>query len=187
MKTIRLLCKMSFRYWKHHKARFVAFLLTVTLGTAALNCAALLVRSNKDAVLEDELVLLGDYDISIYGISASSMDALEDISGIDAVGSYRELGYVSLQEIQSLKKTACFDSETSEIMYHMTCREGNYPTKENEIAIDINTAKALGVEPKVGETLTLEMYNLNKENIGTQEFVIVGLFAASDASCYGGW
>ena len=187
MHTIKLLCKMSLQYWRKHKVRFAVFFLTVVLGTAALYCAALLVRSNKDAVLEDELVLLGNYDIDIYGISASSLDELEEISGVDTVGSYLELGYVSLQEVQSLKKTACFDNTTSEDMYHMTCSDGCYPTEENEIAIDINTAKTLGVEPKLGETITLDMYDLNEEYIGSQEFIIVGLFEASSIDSYGGW
>ena len=52
MKKIKMLTKISLKYWLHHKRRFFTLMLALVLGVSALCCTALLVRSEKDAVLK---------------------------------------------------------------------------------------------------------------------------------------
>ena len=62
MKMLKLLLKLSSEYWNKHRQRFLSFAFLVMAGSAALCSVALLIRSEKSAILEEELVLLGNYD-----------------------------------------------------------------------------------------------------------------------------
>ena len=66
MKMLKLLLKLSSEYWNKHRQRFLSFAFLVMAGSAALCSVALLIRSEKSAILEEELVLLGNYDVIIY-------------------------------------------------------------------------------------------------------------------------
>lgn len=112
MKMSKLLLKLSSEYWNKHRQRFLSFAFLVMAGSAALCSVALLIRSEKSAILEEELVLLGNYDAIIYETNQAVYEQL--LQENDNTGCYYELGYVEAGEEPSPYKAAAYDNSVSE-------------------------------------------------------------------------
>ena len=186
MKRIRLLTKISLQYWGHHKRRLFVLMISLIIGVAALCGASLLICSEKEAVLERELCGLGDYDVIVVDLEKDQCGKLAQIDQVLDYGTYLELGYAGMDE-KALIKVAAFPDVKSETMYHMTCLRGHYPENENEVALDLLTAKSLGLKPYPGENVTLKLFSLEKKELGEKEYTVSGIFEGSDPSVAGGW
>jgi ABC-type lipoprotein release transport system permease subunit len=186
MNRLYVLSRISLKYWMQHKKRFFTFMIIVMLGAMALFSSALLIRSEKQTVLDEELTLLGDYDTIFYNISDADVARIIQDHSVTAYGSYTTIGYVMSQE-NTRVGVGCFPDAKSCNMYHMSCTEGRYPRKQNEIAIDISKAKELGVYPHPGEKVDLSLYSYDKEAIVHKEFVISGIFDAENEYNPGTW
>lgn len=183
---IKVLTKVSLRYWGKHKQRLLTMALAIVMGVAALCCCALLVRSEKAAVLEEYLTYMGDYDLIFY---ESDMETLEKVSGVEGVtdcGYYHELGY-AVQKGGKEYKVISFGDEKSEEMYHLTCIRGDYPKDETEVALDIETARSFGIAPYPGEQVELTLYDLKKEKLCSRTFTVSGIFELYNANTVGGY
>lgn len=186
MRRMPLFFKISVKYWLHHKKRLLTFASIVILGTAALLASSLLLRSEKQAILDEELRLLGDYDIIIYGISESDSNEISTNNAINKYGRYYELGSAVFDN-GSQTFAACFDSVSSEELYHMTCTRGNYPKNSNEIALDLNTAKSMGIKPYPNEKVNIELITNSGNIIEKKEYTVSGIYELSSPGVYGGW
>ncbi len=186
MNHLKLLCKLSFQYWKHHKKRFYTLMLSLVSGVTALYCAALLIRSEKQAVLDRELWLLGDYDLIIYGTDESTYSKIKEDPEILDSGVYYELGDVQ-SENGTRSHAAMFPDAHSEAIYHMTCMRGRYPESDLEIALDIRAAKAMGIPPYPDQTLSLTLYSNDGSILSENEYTVTGIFQATNENVVGGY
>ena len=186
MRKSYLLARLSLQYWRHHKRRFFTFLTALMLGVSALCCTALLIRSEKQAVLEEELRLLGDYDIIAYDLPDSAAEEIRADSDVTAFGKYLRLGYA--ESVSGVRvPAASFADKQSEDIYHMTCSKGRYPESADEVALDSAAAKSLGISPYPGEKLSLSLYTAEGSLIPEKEYRVSGIFEASNSMAYGGW
>lgn len=176
MEKIKLLSKISWKYWRCHGARFLTLAVSVMLGAAALCSAALLLRSEKILVLEEQFDALGNYDVIMYEMDASVGETLAELPEAEGIGCYYELGYAGVPEEETIYKTAAYADEQSQELYHMSCSRGRYPEGEHEIAVDSSTASALGIAPYPGETIRLSLYDRNGQVLGEQEFLVSGIY-----------
>lgn len=168
---------MSFQYWRHHKRRLFTLMLSLVLGVSALCCTALLIRSEKSAVYEEELRLLGDYDKAAFNISYDTAQKIRQDDEVEAVAVQYELGYV--QNVGGAKfYAAAFEDKKSEKIYHMTCTRGRYPEKEDEVAMDISTAKSFGIKPYPNEKVTLSLFSADGKHLADKEYTLCGVYEA---------
>lgn len=186
MRKASLLAKISLEYWRHHTKRFFTLMTVLVLGVSAVCCTALLIRSEKQALLEEELRLLGDYDIIACRISDSTAERLRCEEGVEKLGKYYELGCVQNASGTKAFAAAFADSE-SEKLYHMTCSKGRYPENEDEVVLDHRTAKSMGVSPYPGERIELSFCGDQGELISTKEYTVSGIIESSSAVVMGGW
>lgn len=178
--------KLSVKYWKKHKKRLLTLMAVTMIGAVALCMMALFIRSDKTIVLNRELDLLGDYDAVFYGLEENDIGLISQHEKVSASGYYRELGYAGIGG-NSKYKVISFPDEKSVELYHMSCTKGSYPKSEHEIAIDIGTAKELGVVPIPGQKLQLSLFDLEKKELNTEEYTISGVFEASSVDAVGGF
>lgn len=178
--------KLSAKYWTKHAKRLFTLAVITIMGAAALCVMALFMRSKKEQILNTELDLLGNYDAVFYDIDADDMKLIADYEGVEASGCYRELGYTGADG-NATYKVVSFPDAQSEALYHMSCTQGTYPQQDDEIVVDANAAKELGVAPVPGQKVRLTMYDLNKQEISTGEYTISGIVKASDSAVYGGY
>ena len=175
MKKAGMLAKISLKYWLHHKRRLFTLMLALVLGVSALCCTALLVRSEKDAVLESELYLLGDYDMQILDATEDTVEIISKEKDVNDFAVQYQLGSVKSSTGASAF-CAAFKDQHSVDIYHMTCERGRYPEKEDEVTMDIGTAKQLGVKPYPGEKITLELYSPDEKKLAEKEYTLCGVY-----------
>ena len=186
MHIINIYLKIAINYWRRHKMRaFVAF-ISIAVGSCAIFCSGMLIRSKKQSELDSYLDVIGDYEAIIYDVTKEQREQILKLNGITEGGCYYNLGYAGGGRDDGVK-IACFPDDRSCSLYHMSCVKGCYPERSGEIAIDMNTASLLGITPLPGESVNLDMYNLDGEFIASREFKISGVFDASNESVIGGW
>ena len=184
-KTV-LFFKMSLSYWFHHKKRLSVFMLSIVLGCIALYSTGMLIRCNKQALLDIILRNIGNYEYIVYDVSQEDAQKIAELEQVDDFGKYYRLGY-AIGENGFRSGTACFEDTHSEEIYHMTCEDGRYPRNDTEIAIDIRTARYMGVNPQVGNKISLQLYSYNDKIVLKKEYTICGIYEASDPGILGGW
>lgn len=178
--------RLSIKYWKSHKKRMITLATVTGIGAVALCLVALFIRSEKAFLLNRELDMLGDYDAVFYELDEKDMDLITEHEGVSFSGFYRELGYAGANDSSDCKVISFPDDHSTDI-YHMSCTKGNYPQKENEIAMDINTAKKFGVSPEPGQKVRLTLYDMEKHKLGTEDYILSGVFEASAEDVFGGF
>lgn len=178
--------KLTFQYWRKHKKRMLTLAAVTILGAVALCLVTLFIRSEKSLVLNQELDILGNYDAVFYELEQTDIEKISEYENVSRCGYYRELGYVGNGEGPRYKVIS-FPDDQSIDLYHMSCTEGVYPASDKEVAIDINTAKELGAVPKPGQKVELQLFDLDKKEVITEEYVISGVFEASAPDVYGGF
>lgn len=181
-----LLLQLSIRYWRKHKKRLLTLAAVIIMGASALCLVALFIRSEKSFILDQTLDHLGNYDAIFYELEQKDIGLISQHEKVSASGYYRELGYAGINE-SSVYKVISFPDDQSIELYHMSCTKGNYPTAENEIAMDANTAKELGIAPVPGQKLQLTLFDLEKKELTAESFLLSGIFEASDAEVWGGF
>lgn len=181
-----LFIKLSVKYWKKHKKRMFTLAMVTMIGAVALCMMALFIRSNKTFVLERTLDLRGNYDAIFYGLEEDDIGLISQHEKVSSSGYYRELGYAGING-SSKYKVISFPDNKSVDMYHMSCTRGSYPSSENEIAMDVNTAKEMGVVPVPGQKIQLTLFDLEKKELNTEEYTLSGVFEASAADAFGGF
>lgn len=181
-----LFLQLSIRYWRKHKKRMLTLAAVTSIGAAALCLVALFIRSEKSLVLNRELDLLGNYDAIFYGLEQKDIGLISQHKKVSSCGYYRELGYVGVGG-SSRYKVVSFPDDKSVDLYHMSCTKGRYPESEKEIAIDINTAKELGVVPVPGQKVELTLFDLEEKKQRTETFLLSGVFETSTADVVGGF
>ena len=156
------------------------------IAVASIVAVGLLLRSEKEYLLKTELDYLGNYDGIIYDISENDYQKVKKLENIDKSGCYKEMGLCGTDS-ETKYKVVSFPDDTSVSLYHMTMKEGNYPEKENEIAIDSGVAKLLGLKPEIGKVFSLNLYDFENNFIEKKDFLITGIFEGSNPETYGGW
>ncbi len=164
---------------------FVAF-ISIAVGSCAIFCAGMLIRSEKQSELDSYLDVIGDYEAIIYDVTDDQRERILNLDGITEGGSYYNLGFLGGDEDDGVK-FACFADDRSCSLYHMSCVRGCYPERAGEIAIDINTASIMGITPVPDEKVSLDMYDLDGNYYSTREFRVSGVFDATNESVVGGW
>ena len=186
LKVFGQLFKLSLHYWKNHSKRIITFAIVIILGTAALCMATLFIRSEKQNELNKELTYFGNYDTAFLSMNKNDLKIIQNCNKLSSYGYYNELGYGGVTDGKQYK-VASFPDEKSEQLFHMTCIKGRYPKAEDEIAIDLKTAKDLGVIPYPGKKVTLKLWNLEHKELVTKEYQISGIYELSNSGAESGY
>lgn len=184
---ITVLMKISFQYWKRHKRRLYTMATAVIMGVAALCCIALLIRSEKTVLLNQMLDYWGEYDLIVYETQMETAEDIFNTNGVTASGFYYELGYAARPDGGNEYKVAAYADIKSEEIHHASCIRGTYPENAQEVALDIETAKSLGISPYPGEQIELALYDLENQVLSNRIFKVSGIFVMSNKDSYGGY
>ena len=183
---IKLHLKLISRYWKNQLGRLFCLIGILLVGISVVTNTGYIVRSEKAFRLQYLLDNLGDYDCIFYGAPLSLERDLLEVDGVENVGKYVEVGYAQSDNNHSAK-VASFLDESSRLMYHMSTVEGHYPENPDEIVIDYKTAIKMGVPPYVGETISLDIADMDGNSLGSKQYTISGIIQESSDMVFMGW
>lgn len=165
---------LSLKYWMAHKKRAMSIILSITISMASLVCAAFMARSASVASLEEQLDLSGNYDIVMHGVTTDDAQRICSEFELENSGVLFRSGYTVSASGKEFPCGSLADDKAVEL-YHFTPSEGAFPAQENEIAATRSAIEALGCAAQLGEKITVDLYNLEKNKYDSREFVISGI------------
>lgn len=157
--------RIAFSYLKYYKKQTAALLLGILLSAALLNGMGGLLHSGKMAALDHARDIYGDWHYVIRCDNAAPAEYQKSVSGkgYQLENSGTLVIRKELEEPFSIQLVYADQGYLD--MMERTLVKGHYPEEENEIALDQTTLKNLGLDERVGQSVTF----------GTDTFTIVGI------------
>ena len=164
---------------KHRKKQYTLLIIGIILSMVFSASIPFLVSSSISSAEATKKHMYGAEDIIIPDVTDNQrcIEALE--KSYKTVGYANVFGYLSNPEAQE-GSGVCFASfdEKSRNMY-IALKEGKLPETKTELAIEEEALVRMGLDAKVGDTLTLDMYVKKGESLSETsqkaEFTLVGI------------
>ena len=156
-------------YIKKYISRSFAICFSIVLSIALIVGVGILSKSAKEADVAKMKYECGNFHVRYKDLSKEQLDIVSKNKDIQKIGltSYYDSnnpdGDLMINIIRVNKEY--IKSENSEIVY------GKFPTKQNEIALEKWVLNNMRIEPKVGEKVTIDLYNKGKE----ETYTLVGI------------
>lgn len=145
-KVIHNIAKASL---KESKIKKVFMILTISLAICFIMVLGLASLNYKSYERE---IVKGMQDCVYYDVSKDQINNLKSNENVSCAMEYRssfekEIGDIKIKPIY-------YDYKIQEMTTYKLSK-GNFPTKENEVVIDVLVAKELGIEENIGETIEI--------------------------------
>ena len=145
------------RLFQKNKGRNLVAVLAILMTTMMFATLFTLAQSMSENLVEMTFRQTGyDAQISFKAITSEQAKMLANHPDVKEVGESTVLGLAENKALSGKQVEIRWADES--YASHSFCMPttGHLPEKENEAALDTLTLKRLGVEPKLGETVTLE-------------------------------
>ena len=174
MSTLSSLAKGNL---KNNKSKSILIAFTIMLTTILLTSVGLTclnwVKANKEITIER----VGSYHSTYKNITIKELDIIKNNIDIEKFGVLRTVGVA--EENENTLSVIYTDEDSAE-MGNVKFIEGKMPIKENEIAVQDGFLKAIGIEAKVGEKLTLKYESRKDEEAKSYDFILSGIIETSE-------
>ena len=174
MSTLSSLAKGNL---KNNKSKSILIAFTIMLTTILLTSVGLTclnwVKANKEITIERA----GSYHSTYKNITIKELDIIKNNIDIEKFGVLRTVGVA--EENENTLSVIYTDEDSAE-MGNVKFIEGKMPIKENEIAVQDGFLKAIGIEAKVGEKLTLKYESRKDEEAKSYDFILSGIIETSE-------
>lgn len=145
------------RLFQKNKGRNLVAVLAILMTTMMFATLFTLAQSMSENLVEMTFRQTGyDAQVSFKSITSEQAEMLANHPDVKEVGESTVLGLAENKALSGKQVEIRWADES--YASHSFCMPttGHLPEKENEAALDTLTLKRLGVEPKLGETVTLE-------------------------------
>lgn len=145
------------RLFQKNKGRNLVAVLAILMTTMMFATLFTLAQSMSENLVEMTFRQTGyDAQVSFKSITSEQAKILANHPDVKEVGESTVLGLAENKALSGKQVEIRWADES--YASHSFCMPatGHLPEKENEAALDTVTLKRLGVEPKLGETVTLE-------------------------------
>lgn len=145
------------RLFQKNKGRNLVAVLAILMTTMMFAALFTLAQSMSENLVEMTFRQTGyDAQVSFKSITSEQAEMLANHPDVKEVGESTVLGLAENKALSGKQVEIRWADES--YASHSFCMPatGHLPEKENEAALDTLTLKRLGVEPKLGETVTLE-------------------------------
>lgn len=168
----RICWKLALREIRFHKMRSILTILVAVLEAAVFSFV-LFVASSQQAGYESQIRSLSNTqaDILFTGLTKGQAESLSGQRIVKDAPWYQAVGTVS--DGASLYQLAPYSKGYAPTVEAVPAR-GRLPQKENEIAMEVQAAYALGGTSRIGDTLTLIFTPEQGGEPLEQEFTLVG-------------
>ncbi|SHJ41470.1 putative ABC transport system permease protein [Clostridium cavendishii DSM 21758] len=145
---------LSSRYLKKNKKRTILTMIGIILSVALISCIGMFISTIRHSMIEDTKNIYGDYHVAIVNARKYNIDNIKDKSMIDSYGLLDKpeegVPFIKDKEIKVIKS----DNESFKILMSKLL-EGNFPTKDDEIAIEKWVLKFLEKPVKIGDEISV--------------------------------
>ena len=162
------------KYWRHHKRRAFSIVFALILSMAALVCSAFLARSAAVNDLKRAYNYNANFDLFAPYIADNDLHQIIDEQAFSQTGMLHRGGYCKTNVSEEFIYGALADKNAEEI-YHLTPIKGRYPQNSGEITAMKKAFAAFGVYAQLGESISVDLYDFERQYIETFELTIVGI------------
>ena len=156
--------KLAKNSLKSGKMRNILIILTISLSIALMSGLALYIASMQTA---NNRQLENVQQVFFYDITKQQCDTLRQDNRISEM---RVTKYGKRSEIENYVIWPMYIEQSEGKIQSAKISEGQYPSAENEIAVDVSYLERIGENLEIGDTVSFSFYD------GTQEsFVLSGL------------
>lgn len=161
--------KIITSYIKKYKSRTFAICLSMILSIALIIGVGTLSKSAKEANVAKTKYECGNYHVKYKDLNSQQLKIIKENKDIQQVGltSYYDSNSNNDEILINLKKA----NEEYIKLGNSKIIDGKLPTKEKEIALEEWVLKNLGVKPKVGENVTIDLFFKKQK----ETFKLVGI------------
>ena len=199
---MRIYRKLSLLYMKKNKSRTIMMFAIVIATVAFMLSIDMIKISQAYNKVEAYKKAYGDYHVEYVDISKEKLNKVEKDSRVGYRDNVQNLGFLINKENGTKVELKSFNGENDNSKNYFDRKgqilKGNKPKDNNEIALDEESAKNLGVsENPIGKTISFELrkkYNLpnGEERLYSEnkKFKVVGIiereYKGLNSSLFGG-
>jgi ABC-type antimicrobial peptide transport system permease subunit len=158
------------KYIKSYKARSLAIILSIVLGTALIVGVGTLSRSAQQADLEMMKRDLGVHHVKFKDINKEQLKIVRDgndIKNINITSNYASTDLGEKLPINIINASEDYLSTYSKLL------KGRYPKGNNEVVIEEWVLNSMGLEPNLNQEITFKLYKKEKP----ETFKVVGILS----------
>ena len=162
---------LGFKYMKAYKARSFAIILSIILSVAMIVGILTLTKTENMNELQTMKYNTGIYHTTFKNLNYKQLKIIEESSDLENVGAFNFHGITTDKEKQSVIMINCNEYY---IISNSKLEKGRFAKSKNEIVAEEWVLKNLGLEPKLNQTIKLNIEDINK-NVKDEEFKLVGI------------
>ncbi|WP_270646398.1 ABC transporter permease [Paeniclostridium hominis] len=162
---------LGFKYMKAYKARSFAIILSTILSVAMIVGILILTKTENMNELQTMKYNTGIYHTTFKNLNYKQLKIIEESSDLENVGAFNFHGITTDKEKQSVIMINCNEDY---ILSNSKLEKGRFAKSKNEIVAEEWVLKNLGLEPKINQTIKLNIEDINK-NVKDEEFKLVGI------------
>ncbi len=177
--------ELILKYWRTHKRQAISFLMIFVILLSYLFISFSMVRTELRRIYFDAQYTGvsrrgyvgdgdGNYNFILYNVKNSDIPQLDMSNIIAEYESVFTVGYIGTD---SYNYTAgAYPNENSMKMGGYKLADGDMPDSSGEIAISELALENMGITARVGDKLSLNTYNFDREKTGEINVVVSGIF-----------
>lgn len=167
--TAKMISRMSKQSLKSSRMRNIFVMITIVLASALLTTILMFAVGQNQQVKND---LSHRQQVGYYNLTNEQVEMLK---ADDRIAYQIQVKTGVLSPMDGFDVMPYYVSELSDKIQIGELLEGKLPEKENEIAAQAAMLKKMGVNPKVGSTVTFTFYDDS-----TETFTVSGILNGSD-------
>nr|MCM0167922.1 ABC transporter permease [Paeniclostridium ghonii] len=162
---------LGVRYMKAYKARSFAIILSIILSVGMIVGVLTLTKTEKMNELQIMKYNTGIYHTTFKDLDYNQLEKIEKSSDVENVGAFNFHGITTDKEKQFVIMLNCNEDY---IISNSKLEKGRSAKAKNEIVAEEWVLKNLGIQPKLNQTIKLNIEDSNK-NVKDEEFKLVGI------------
>ncbi|MDU6247819.1 MAG: FtsX-like permease family protein [Paeniclostridium sordellii] len=162
---------LGLRYMQTYKARSFAIILSMVLSVAMIVGILTLTKTEDMNSLQTMKYNTGIYHTTFKNLNDKQLKIIENSENLENVGAFNFHGITTDKEKQSVIMVNCNEDY---IISNSKLEKGRFAKNKNEIVAEEWVLKNLGLEPKLNQTIKLNIEDTSK-NIKDEEFKLVGI------------
>lgn len=177
--------ELILKYWRKHKRQAMSFLIIFIILLSYLFISFSMVRTEQRRIYFEAFYTDvgrsgytgdgdGNYNFILYNVQNNDIPQLDRNDIVSEYESVFTIGYIGTDNYNYT--AGAYPNERSTKMGGFKLADGNMPNQSGEIAISELALENMGITAKVGDNLSLNTYNFDREKTGEVNVVISGIF-----------
>lgn len=155
--------EITWKYLKSNKKRTILTLIGIILSVALVSSIGFFLKSMQEAQIQDMKNNFGSWHIAYSKVDDALVTKIKSNPNVLRSGTYAEGKEININD--KVKVREVFVTEEAVKLLPITLKEGRFPEKKGEVALENWLLYKINKDAKPGETI----------KVGSKEYVLVGI------------